>query len=136
VQRAVNALCPQSPQNKIVSHFLKRRSDFLKTYKGSSIKGPYFTLFFLKNRLEHPRFGTTIPKTVGNAVVRNKIKRWSREVYRDFLKQQTTLEIGLDIHCLVRKQKEDDYAKLKHQDFANTLNQAISEGLKKKWVKQ
>ncbi len=31
---------------------------------------------------EHPRFGLTVSRKVGNAVVRNRVKRWLREVLR------------------------------------------------------
>lgn len=43
--------------------------------------GP-LALLALPNALEHHRFGMTVPKRVGNAVRRHKIKRRLREAFR------------------------------------------------------
>lgn len=58
---------------------LKRRSDFNFVYKrGSHTSSKYFVLLFAKNRTNSPRIGFVVSKKVGNAVVRNKIKRKMR----------------------------------------------------------
>ncbi len=39
-------------------------------------------LFFAANDLDHSRIGITATKKLGKANVRNRFKRWTREVYR------------------------------------------------------
>ena len=42
----------------------------------------YSVLFFAGNDLPYSRLGITATKKIGKANVRNKLKRWTREVYR------------------------------------------------------
>ena len=44
-------------------------------------KGP-LTAYVRPNGLGHPRLGLTVPRRVGNAVARNRVKRMLREAYR------------------------------------------------------
>ena len=39
-------------------------------------------LFFAANDLSYSRLGVTATKKLGKAVLRNRLKRWTREVYR------------------------------------------------------
>jgi ribonuclease P protein component len=61
-----------------------RTSDFRRAYtQGKRIAGQYFTAFCLKVPLnEGPRFGFTLPRALGKAVVRNRVKRRLREMLR------------------------------------------------------
>ncbi|MBM3783823.1 MAG: ribonuclease P protein component [Acidobacteria bacterium] len=63
--------------------------DFRKVYdNGSRFSCPYFVAFLLRHsnesgpRTEGPRIGFTLPRAVGNAVVRNRIRRRLRELVR------------------------------------------------------
>ena len=48
--------------------------------------GPLFAAFYLRDaQLEAPRIGLTTPRALGNAVVRNRIKRRVREAARFLL---------------------------------------------------
>ncbi|RFC62116.1 ribonuclease P protein component [Fulvimarina endophytica] len=62
---------------------LTKRSEFLAARKGRRLNGPYF---FVETHLRDddapPRFGLTVTKKVGNAVVRNRIRRRLREAIR------------------------------------------------------
>lgn len=66
---------------KIIS--LKRNNDFRRLYaRGKSYAGGYIVVYSAKNRLEVNRTGLTVSKSLGKAVVRNRMKRLMRESYR------------------------------------------------------
>ena len=46
--------------------------------KGKNIKNKYFKIFYLHNNTT--LYGITIPKKVGNAVIRNKLKRQIKNI--------------------------------------------------------
>ncbi len=62
---------------------LKRRVQFLRTQDaGARLWGKRFIYYVRPGRASCARLGVTVSKKVGNAVVRNRIKRWVREVFR------------------------------------------------------
>ncbi|HEU4522795.1 MAG TPA: ribonuclease P protein component [Thermoanaerobaculia bacterium] len=62
---------------------LAKRAEFLRVYEhGRKVFSRYSVLFFAANGLSHSRLGITATKKTGKAHVRNKVKRWTREVYR------------------------------------------------------
>ena len=62
---------------------LAKRREFLRVYEtGRKIFSRYCVLFFAANQLPHSRVGVTTTKKVGKANVRNRLKRWTREIYR------------------------------------------------------
>ena len=67
---------------------LTRSRDFDAVYRqGRSVSTRFLTLYWF-DRDEHvgdPRLGFAVPKAVGNAVVRNRIKRQLREIVRERL---------------------------------------------------
>ena len=48
--------------------------------KGNKVANNYFTCFYMAKKEEKPKFGVSAPKKNGNAVVRNKLKRQTREL--------------------------------------------------------
>ena len=62
---------------------LVRRGDFETVYRaGKRQASSYFTVFFRANQLPHSRFGFSIKKALGGAVVRSRIRRRTREIVR------------------------------------------------------
>lgn len=62
---------------------LRRNSDFQWVRQhGQSYASPLMVLAFLRNELDHCRFGFVVSKRLGKAVRRNKIKRRMREAVR------------------------------------------------------
>jgi ribonuclease P protein component len=60
-----------------------RRGDFDAVYRaGKRRASPLFTVFFRANQLPLSRFGFSIKKALGGAVVRNRIRRRIREIVR------------------------------------------------------
>ena len=62
---------------------LVRRGDFDAVYRaGKRRSSSHFTVFFRANELPQSRFGFSIKKALGGAVVRNRIRRRLREIVR------------------------------------------------------
>jgi ribonuclease P protein component len=64
---------------------LSRSRDFDAVYgQGRSVSTRFLTLYFFQRdeAVGEPRLAFAVPKAVGNAVVRNRIKRQLREVMR------------------------------------------------------
>jgi len=64
---------------------LSRSRDFDAVYRqGRSVSTRFLTLYWFSRdgELGDPRLGLAVPKSAGNAVVRNRIKRKLREIWR------------------------------------------------------
>ncbi len=62
---------------------LRKRREFLGVYeRGDKIQSTYFVLYMLENGRSHHRLGITVSRKIGRAVVRNRIKRRLREIFR------------------------------------------------------
>lgn len=62
---------------------LKSNADFTKLYKrGKYHADKNIVLYYRKNHLEETRVGFSISKKVGNSVVRHRLKRLMKEVFR------------------------------------------------------
>ena len=74
---------------------IRKKKEFLLLYKkGKRYREKYFTLIYLSNDLKFSRMAVVVSKKVGNAVIRNKVKRWIRALFRtnkDLLKNSFDL---------------------------------------------
>lgn len=62
---------------------IKRNHEFQRLYtKGKSAASPYLALYCRKGWGNRNRLGLTVGKKVGGAVVRNRVRRRLREIYR------------------------------------------------------
>lgn len=109
--------------NKVAS--LTRSADFESLKKtGKKIFSAYIIFNYRLNDLDFSRLGMTISRKTGNAVTRNKLKRWSRQVMRKELPQ---LKSNVDINLILRVSNEGDFfKKLKFADFSEKLHYAIN----------
>jgi ribonuclease P protein component len=82
-------------------HRLSRSRDFDTVYRhGRSVSTRFLVLYsFPREDGEQPRIGFAVPRGVGGAVVRNRIKRQLREVWTELLPQ---VEGGRDYVLIVR----------------------------------
>lgn len=63
---------------------LRKRAEFIRvSTDGIKRNAPNFIVVCGRNDLTHPRLGITVSKRVGNAVCRNRIKRFVREFFRN-----------------------------------------------------
>jgi ribonuclease P protein component len=80
---------------------LSRSRDFEAVYRhGRSVSSRFLVLYwFPQEEAASPRFGFSVPRSVGGAVERNKIKRQLREVWRERLER---VPVGNDYVLIVR----------------------------------
>ena len=80
---------------------LLKRPDFLRlTAKGRRCQNNHFIAVFAPGKIERMRLGITVSRKVGNAVVRNRIKRFTREYFR--LNRHKNIE-NRDINIIAKK---------------------------------
>lgn len=97
---------------------LRKRYEFTQL-AASALKrnSPNFIIVFGRNGLTQPRLGITVSKKVGNAVCRNRIKRYIREFFRN----NTNLFIVADFNIIARSGAGHlEYAAV-CQELANAL---------------
>ena len=62
---------------------VKENYEFRRIYrKGKSVVSPYMVLYCQKNRQGRTRLGVTVSTKLGKAVVRNRVRRRFRELWR------------------------------------------------------
>ncbi len=82
------------------SRRLKSRTDFERCYQRKrSVADELLIVYACENGRDWPRFGCSVSRKIGNAVVRNRIKRLLREAFR---LSQHDLPAGIDLILLPR----------------------------------
>ena len=97
---------------------LRRRKEFLRVQeKGQKIDAGLLLALVLKNQqpLADLRVGLTVSAKVGNAVVRNRVRRRLRELFRT---RREALPKGLDMVLIARTSA----AKAEWQDFVRAFD--------------
>lgn len=85
---------------------LKTRAQFLAARRGRRLNGPYFFVEALAREDGEPaRYGLTITRKVGNAVVRNRIRRRLHEAIR--LTARADMADGFDYVIVARRELLD-----------------------------
>jgi len=105
---------------------LKSRSNYLSLRKSGqrvyTQKGLIFN--FQSNNLLHSRLGWTLPRYVGNAVQRNRLKRYCRESSRKLASQINPL--CLDINIVFAKKGKDQFKNLRCIEVEESIVEFIS----------
>ncbi len=79
---------------------LKKNSDFRRLYsRGKSTVNAHLAVYCRKNNLGTNRVGYTVSTKLGHAVVRNRVRRRLREIYR---LNSPALKAGWDIVLVAR----------------------------------
>jgi ribonuclease P protein component len=90
------------------------RKDFVNLNRfGQKLRTARFTVFIARNGLGRSRLGITVSRKVGGAVVRNRFKRFVREVFRLY---KGFFPAGCDIMVSARKSADDlDFRKVREE---------------------
>ena len=83
------------------------------------IKNQYFIIYMKDNNLNNNRYGISVSKKIGNAVIRNKIKRQLKEILRKNIVNKTK-----DYVIIVKKEILD----LNFSEIEYNLKQLIEKG--------
>jgi ribonuclease P protein component len=104
------------------SHRLRHRSEFKKVQeRGQRYVAGALVLLVLPNDLGYRRLGVTVSSKVGNAVVRSRIKRWFREIFR---KRRALLPPSVDAVLIARSGAADSSLEALGRDFEAAAAQA------------
>lgn len=103
---------------------LTRRADFLTANRGLRVARPGFVLLAHPNAGKGVRYGITVTRKIGNAVVRNRMKRRFRELLRDALPAQGLADHD---HVLIGREGgiERDFARMR-AELARALAKAAA----------
>ncbi len=95
---------------------LKKNYEFRRLYnRGKSHAAPCLVLYCRRNSSAGNKLGITVSAKVGNAVVRNKVRRRLREIYR---LAEGELRSGFDIVLVARPRAvRSDYEALRREFY-------------------
>lgn len=112
--------------NRSTLEALRRQRDFSNLRKDGRIVYPcaWLMVSFLPNEIKKLRFGWTVPKYIGTAITRNRLKRWGREYLRKWVKEN---ELQVDINFIFKRRSEEFYNELSHAEFDAALSSALKQ---------
>lgn len=95
--------------------------DFERTFRdGRRIQSHNLTVYIKNNNLGYSRLGIVVSKKVGKSVVRNKIKRRIREIFRIY--GRVLFKEGYDVIFVVKK----DAVRLTFHELLNEIVEMLS----------
>ena len=100
---------------------LKRRSDFLNIKQQGQFLhvNTWLGVSFIKSQQHTLRWGWTLSKKIGNAVTRNRLKRWGKEFVR---RQEGS---GVDVNLIFKNKGKEFYKQLSHEEFDQGLGRGF-----------
>ncbi|MGE0763230.1 MAG: ribonuclease P protein component [Bdellovibrionales bacterium] len=89
------------------------------------IVAPWLVVYSKPNQQKKIRLGCTLPRYVGTAVTRNRLKRWCREHLRRWAAQIGDDET-VDISLVFRRQQNEFYRQLSHKEIDAVLSKSLA----------
>ncbi len=104
---------------------IKRSSEFQELKLNGKRYSPtnWLSVNFQPNSFGLLRLGVTSGRKVGNAVLRNRLKRWCKVYVRSLMQSGRGFEI--DINIIFRSSKEEFYTHIKYSDFAEAMDKVF-----------
>lgn len=101
---------------------VKKNYEFRRIYrKGKSVVSPCMVLYCQKNRQGRTRLGVTVSTKLGKAVVRNRVRRRFREIWRLHLPETVK---GWDIILVARGRAVDSSYQRLDKMYCRLLREA------------
>ena len=108
-------------------HRLSRSRDFDTVYRqGASVSTRYVTLHWFPREEDadgEPRLGLAVPRAIGSAVTRNRVKRVLREAWKDLL---ADVPPGRDYVLVARPGLAEPATARGHEWLRDELSEALS----------
>jgi ribonuclease P protein component len=100
-------------------NILKENCEFTKIINTSrNKKNKYYSIYYKKNNYQYNRYGISIPKKTGKAVVRNKIKRQLKNIIDN---NEFYIQTPYDYVIIIRKSILELNYQLKETELTNLL---------------
>lgn len=111
------------------SFYIKKNQEFRRVYKaGASLADRFLVVYRIPNKQGINRFGFSISKKIGNAVVRNRIKRILKEICR---LNNNHMKQGYDIVIIARNPAKNQSYQGLEKSLINLLKKInVFEGIK------
>jgi ribonuclease P protein component len=96
-------------------HRLRLKRDFARLRAfGNSVSNDYLVLVYIRNDLGYSRIATVVKRNFGKAFLRNRLKRFVREVFR---KNKLYFNDSYDLLIIPRRRLADIFKEIKFYEF-------------------
>lgn len=98
---------------------LRLKRNFKNVFeKGGRLIDNNFVIIYVQNTMDYNRIGIIVNKKFGNAVVRNSVKRYIREIYRT---NKTFFPIGYDFVFIPRKELSKNFKRINYSQMKSLI---------------
>lgn len=98
---------------------LRLKRNFKNVFeKGGRLIDNNFVIIYAQNTMDYNRIGIIVNKKFGNAVVRNSVKRYIREIYRT---NKIFFPIGYDFVFIPRKELSKNFKRINYSQMKSLI---------------